>query len=119
MSLHAWVVILLISIAVAPTAGMIVALALSPSAWLATLTALVGLANGFGAAWLLGRITIGYLTSRLPDLFSRIRYGQVFRDSAPAGALDWLESTTLKGEQEAKARQQKERAERVARSAAR
>lgn len=119
ISLHVWVVILLISIAVAPTAAMVALLAVSPSAWLAALTAVVGLANGFGAAWLLGRITIGYLTARLPDLFSRIRYGQVFRDSATAGALDWFESTTLKGEQELKARQQKERADRAAKSSAR
>ncbi|GAA4698038.1 hypothetical protein APR04_005058 [Promicromonospora umidemergens] len=35
------------------------------------------------------------------------------------GSLDWLESTTLKGEQEAKTRQQKERADRVAKSSAR
>ena len=119
ISLHVWVVMLLISIAVVPTAGMILALATSPSAWLAALTVAVGLANGFGAAWLLGRITVGYLTNRLPDLFSRIRYGQVFRDPSTAGALDWLESTTLKGEQEAKARKQKERADRVAKTTAR
>jgi ABC-2 type transport system permease protein len=119
ISLHVWVVMLLTSVAVAPTAGMIVALVTTPSAWLATLTVAVGLANGFGAAWLLGRITIGYLTERLPDLFSRIRYGQVFREPSTAGTLDWLESTTLKGEQEAKARRQKERADRIAKSSTR
>jgi ABC-2 type transport system permease protein len=119
ITFHVWIVMLLISVGIAPTVGMIVAYTASPSAWLATLMIAVGLVNGFGAAWLLGRTAIGYLTDRLPDLFSRIRYGQVFRETSTAGALDWFESATLKGEQEAKARKQKERAERVARSAAR
>lgn len=106
---------MLVSIAVLPTAAAVVYAALVPSWWSIAGSIAVGVANGLGAAWLLGRVTIGYLDTRMPDLFSRIRYGRIFRSTDGTGALDWFEKSTLAGEQQYREQQQKEREERLAR----
>ena len=49
----------------------------------------------------------------MPELFSRIRYGRIFRENA-AGAAGWFEKTTIAGEQQLKEQRQKERDEQLA-----
>ena len=104
--------LVLTSVGVLPTVGMIVWSAIAPSLPLLVATSLVGIANGFAAAWVLGRIAIGYLQTRMPDVFSRIRYGQVFRDHA-SGVLDSIAKVTLKGEQQYAEQKQAERTKRL------
>jgi ABC-2 type transport system permease protein len=94
---------------------MIIWAATSGSVWMAVAATPVGIANGFVAAWALGRLAIGYLDSRMVDVFSRIRYGRIFRETT-GGLLDQLAATTLKGEQEALAAKQKERDKKLERS---
>ena len=118
ISLHVWVVILAIETAVLPTVGMIVWAVASGSPVVAMLAAVVGVLNGFGAAWLLGRIAIGYLGTHMVDVFSRIRYGRVFK-KADAGVLGWIARSTLKGEEKLSAAKQKERDQKLARTAGR
>ncbi|KQR17389.1 hypothetical protein [Cellulomonas sp. Leaf334] len=116
IALHVWIVLLLVPVASIPTAGMIVWSQLTGSAALTVAAVVVGLLNGVAAAWALGRVAIEYLTTRMPDVFSRIRYGQVFRE-ADDGLLSWVESTTLKGEQDLANQKQKQREARLARAA--
>ena len=118
ISLHVWVVILAIETAVLPTVGMIVWAVAGGSPVVAMLAAVVGVLNGFGAAWLLGRIAIGYLGTHMVDVFSRIRYGRVFK-KADAGVLGWIARSTLKGEEKLSAAKQKERDQKLARTAGR
>lgn len=119
ISLHIWVVIIAIYLAVLPTAGLIVWAAVSGSPAIAVLAALVGVLNGFAAAWLLGRIAIRYLDTHLIDVFSRIRYGRVFHPERDEGLLGWIAGTTLKGENKLQAAKQKERDQKLARAASR
>ena len=77
----------------------------------------VGGLNGVVAAWALGRVAIGYLRSRMPDVFTRIRYGQVFHQADDTGVLAWVETATLKGEQEMQNQKRKQREARLARAA--
>jgi ABC-2 type transport system permease protein len=119
ISLHIWVVIFAVSIATAPTVGLIVWAAASGSALVAGLAAVVGVLNGVAAAWLLGSITIGYLHNHMVDVFSRIRYGRVFRENPDAGVLGWIAQSTLKGEQNFQAAKQKERDQKLAKMAGR
>lgn len=120
IGLHVWVVIIATSVMVLPTAAAIVWAATSGSVLLTVVAMVIGLLNGVGAAWLLGRLAIGYLRPRMADVFSRIRYGQIF-EGAPAGdrALGWVAQTTLRGEQKMRAARQKERDEKLARTARR
>jgi ABC-2 type transport system permease protein len=118
ISLHIWVVILAVDIAVLPTAGMIVWAVTSGSPVVAALAAVVGVLNGFGAAWVLGSIAIRYLRTHLVDVFSRIRYGRVFSDP-DAGVLGWIAQSTLKGEHKLQAARQKERDQKLTRTAER
>jgi ABC-2 type transport system permease protein len=113
IGLHVWVVLLLTVLGVLPTAAMVALSFVAPSVGLTVSTVVVGMLNGWAAAWLYGRFAISYLTNRMPDVFSRIRYGQVFRDGSD-GVLDWVEKTTLSGEQQMLARRQKERQAKVA-----
>jgi len=108
VSLHVWVVMILTAIGVIPTAVVVVWALVAPSAAVSVVAVAVGVLNGWLVAWLYGRIAIGYLADRMPDVYSRIRYGQVFRGQK-TGVLDWLAKTTLKGEQQMLARRQKER----------
>jgi len=117
IALHIWIALFATAIGVLPTVGIILWAAFSGSPWVMAASVVVGIANAFGAAWLLGRIAIGYLTTRMVDVFSRIRYGRVFRDKG-SGLLDQLAATTLKGEQEALAYKQKERDKKLERSRA-
>ena len=113
VSLHVWVVMFLTAIGVLPTAAVVVWSLVAPSAAVSVVAVAVGLLNGWLVAWLYGRIAIGYLASRMPDVYSRIRYGRVFREQSD-GVLDWLAKSTLKGEQEMVARRQKERQDKIA-----
>ena len=119
ISLHIWVVILAVDIAVLPTAGMIVWAVTSGSPVVAALAAVVGVLNGIGAAWVLGSIAIRYLRTHLVDVFSRIRYGRVFSEHSDAGVLGWIAQSTLKGEHKLQAARQKERDQKLARTTGR
>lgn len=113
VALHVWFVLLLTAVGVLPTAAVAVLSIAAPSVGSAVAAVVVGLLNGALGAWLYGRIAISYLADRLPDVFSRIRYGQVFRER-PEGLLGWVETTTLRGEQEMAAQRLKQRREKVA-----
>lgn len=113
ISLHLWVVLLLTTVGVLPTAAVVVLSLLTPSPPLAVAAVVVGSLNGGLVAWLYGRIAISYLDGRMPDVFSRIRYGQVFR-SGSEGVLGWVEQATLSGEQQMLAHRRKARQEKVA-----
>lgn len=115
ISLHIWIALAATAIGVAPTVGMIVWSAVSGSLAVMVATAVVGVLNGFAAAWLLGRVAIGYLSTRMVDVFSRIRYGRIFRDKS-SGLLDQIAASTLKGEQVALEAKQKEREKRLERT---
>ena len=78
--------------------------------------AVVGALNGIVAAWLLGRVAIEYLSTRLVDVFSRIRYGRTFHERTGDGLLDWIAQTTLQGEQKMQAAKQKARDDKLARA---
>lgn len=112
VNIHVWIVMLLTAVGVLPTAAIVVASVIAPSVWLSIATVVVGALNGILGAWLLGAVAIRYLTTRMPDVFSRIRYGKVFRDQT-AGVLGWVESSTLAGEQQLQAQRQKEREARI------
>jgi ABC-2 type transport system permease protein len=113
VGLHVWVVLILSAISLAPTALAIVFSFVVPSAGTSVVAVGVGIANGWFGAWLFGRIAISYLSGRMPDVYSRIRYGQVFRAEA-TGVLGWIERTTLKSEQQMQANRQKERQDKIA-----
>lgn len=117
IALHVWIVLLLVPVTVLPTAAMIVWSQVTGEPTLVVAAVVVGLLNGVGVAWALARVATGYLSTRMPDVFSRIRYGQVFRDAQDAGLLSWVESTTLKGEQDLVNQKQKQREARLARAA--
>ncbi|WP_154793522.1 hypothetical protein [Occultella kanbiaonis] len=108
IALHVWASMIMMAIGLLPTAAMIAWAAVSGSPWVTAATAVVGVLNGFAAAWLFGRIAIGYLRGRMVDVFSRIRYGRIFRDSG-TGVLDWLETHTLAGEVQLQKQKQDER----------
>lgn len=114
IGLQIWVSMTVVSLCVLPTAGMIVLHLVAPAPWTAPAMVAVGLVTGFGVPWLFGRVTSAYLERRLPDLFSRIRYKQVFREGPARGVLDRFETTTLKSDQEAAERRRKEREAQVA-----
>jgi ABC-2 type transport system permease protein len=113
IAIHVWIAILVISIGVLPTAGAIVWAQLSGNGAIVALSVVIGIVNGVAIAWGVGSITIGYLSTRMVDVFSRIRYGQVFRE-AGSGVLASIEDITLKGEQKMHAEKQKERDKKLA-----
>lgn len=113
IGLHLWVVLLLTVLGVLPAAAAVVLSLLVPSTGTAVAAVVVGSLNGVVVAWLYGRIAIAHLTTRMPDVFSRIRYGQVFGNGSD-GVLGWVERTTLSGEQQMLAHRRKERQEKVA-----
>jgi ABC-2 type transport system permease protein len=115
IALHVWVVILSTAVAIAPTGLMILWAAASGSPAVSWLAAVVGVVNGVGAAWLLGGITIGYLRTRMDDVFCRIRYGRVFREERGQGVLGWIAQSTLDGEQKMQANKQKQREQKLVR----
>lgn len=113
VGIHLWVVMVLTAVGVLPTAAAVVASLVAPSPVLSIVAVAVGLLNGWFAAWLFGRIAIGYLATRMPDVYSRIRYGKVFHDQS-TGVLDWLARSTLRGEQKLVEHRQKERNDKIA-----
>lgn len=113
IGLHLWIVMLLTAVGVVPTAAMLVLSLVAPSPMLTLASVVVGILNGWIAAWLYGRIAIAYLTTRMPDVYTRIRYGQVFHGES-TGVLDWLAKSTLSGEQKMIAQRQKERQDKIA-----
>ncbi len=112
IGLHVWVVILLITIGVAPTGAAIAATVIWPSTASVVLAVIVGVLNGVGAAWFLGSLAIGYLQGRMPDVYSRIRYARIFREKSE-GILGSIENATLLGEQKLAEQKKKEREERI------
>jgi ABC-2 type transport system permease protein len=119
ISLHVWVVMLSVGITTLPTVAVILWSGQSGSTGLAVLAAAVGVSNGFAAAWLLGSIAIRYLDTHMVDVFSRVRYGRVFRDGADPGLLGWIAESTLRGEQKLQAARRKEREQKLTRAATR
>lgn len=113
IGLHLWIVMLLTAVGVVPTAAVLVVSLVAPSPMLTLASVVVGILNGWIAAWLYGRIAIAYLTTRMPDVYTRIRYGQVFHGES-TGVLDWLAKSTLSGEQKMIAQRQKERQDKIA-----
>ncbi len=116
IALHVWVAMVATLLGAAPTGAAVVYAATTGSTAAAVLVAVVGVLNGWAAAWLLGTLATGYLRTRMVDVFSRIRYEQVFRDGEDAGLLDWIARTTLRGETRAKELKQQERDKRLARA---
>jgi len=113
VGLHVWAAMLLTLAGILPTALVVVLSLMQQSVWLSILAVVVGVANGWGAAWFYGHLAIVYLSTRMPDVFTRIRYGRVFREGS-RGLLGWMERTTLKGEEVMVARRQKERQDKIA-----
>lgn len=113
IGLHLWIVMLLTAVGVVPTAAVLLVSLVAPSPMLTLASVVVGILNGWIAAWLYGRIAIAYLTTRMPDVYTRIRYGQVFHGES-TGVLDWLAKSTLSGEQKMIAQRQKERQDKIA-----
>jgi ABC-2 type transport system permease protein len=117
VGVQVWIALLIMVAATLPTTAVLFANALSPAPWLTAATVAVGMADGWFAAWLLGRIAIAYLGERLPDVYSRIRYGRIFRtdDGTDSfGVLTSIENLTLLAEQRLVAQRQKERDDRMA-----
>lgn len=115
ITIHVWLALIPTALGMAPTVAMAIWAANAPSWPMFVATALVGVANGFAAAWLLGRIAIAYLQHRTVDVFSRIRYARVFRDTGRS-LLDQIANSTLKGEVQYAEQKQEEREKRLARA---
>lgn len=113
IGLQVWISTVLTGLGVVPTIVVIILSVTMPSPWLTAATVVVGILNGWFVAWLFGRIAIAYLTRRMPDVYSRIRYGRVFHGES-SGVLDWVEKTTLSSEQKMLADRQKERQDKIA-----
>lgn len=93
VTFQVWVALLATPVLVAPTAAVAAAAtagSAGPGTWLALP---VGIGNGLGVAWWLGRVAHRRLAARLPETFTRLRYGRAA--SAAAGAVadggGWLD----------------------------
>lgn len=113
-NLAIWLCLLLIT----PTAAALVIGYTALPPWGPWGAVLIGVLNGSLGYWLLGKITIGYLTDRLPTLFTRIRYGRN-DDGKVAGVLGALESSAQKAEEDARSAKEKEKADRAKKRAGR
>lgn len=107
-NLAIWLTLLLIT----PTAAALIYSYVALPAWGPWLAVVVGVLNGVLGYWLLGKITINYLSGRLSALFTRIRYGRNDDGTTP-GLLGTLESSAQKAEQDARAAKEKEKANRA------
>ncbi len=114
VNISIWLCLLLAT----PTAGALVLGYTVLQPWGPWAAILVGVLNGGLAYWLLGKITIGYLTDRLPTLFTRIRYGRN-DDGKAAGLLGTLETSAQQAEEEARVAKEKVKMERARRRAVR
>lgn len=113
ITVHVFIVMALMTVACLPTVAVIAGSAWASSGWLQAVAVPVGLVNGVLAAWLLGTVAIAFLSDRMADVFSRVRYGQIFRSGDPVGVLEQIEQVTLKGEQQMHAKRRDERAARL------
>ena len=99
--LQVWVSLFAIPLLSAPTVGAAVWAGLQGMPWLAVP---VALANGVLVAWLLGGVAHRRLEKRLPETFTRIRYGRaVAAQSVPTSGrslLDQLERGALASNQD-------------------
>ncbi|MEE2036809.1 hypothetical protein Q8791_06190 [Nocardiopsis sp. CT-R113] len=95
-----WIALVALPVLSAPAVLAAVFLGLSGLPWLAVP---VGLLNGALAAWWLGRVAYRRLEARLPETFTRIRYGKAIalRTVPEDGSwLDRLERTAIAGNAE-------------------
>ncbi|WP_431867718.1 hypothetical protein [Nocardiopsis eucommiae] len=94
--LQVWITLFAMPVLSSPTIGALVWAGVQGVPWLAVP---VALANGSLAAWLLGRTAHLRLEKRLPETFTRIRYGKdVAAQAVPrsgGGLLDQLERGAL------------------------
>ncbi len=108
VNLSIWICLLLVT----PTAGALVLGYAVLQPWGPWAAVLIGVLNGALGYWLLGRLTIGYLTDRLSSLFTRIRYGR--NDAGETtGLLGALETSAQKAEEDARAAKEKEKSDRA------
>ncbi|PDP88599.1 hypothetical protein CQJ94_06280 [Glycomyces fuscus] len=101
-TVQVWLALAALPVLCAPSVLAAVFLSLWGLPWLAVP---VGLLNGGIAAWLLGRIAYRRLEARLPETFTRIRYGRaVALQTVPerGGLLDRLERSAIRGNSETK-----------------
>jgi ABC-2 type transport system permease protein len=99
-TVQVWLALAALPVLCAPSVLAAVFLSLWGLPWLAVP---VGLLNGGLAAWLLGRIAYRRLEARLPETFTRIRYGRaVALQTVPerGGWLDRLERSAIQGNSE-------------------
>ncbi|WP_017545402.1 hypothetical protein [Nocardiopsis prasina] len=94
--IQVWISLVALPLLSAPALGTLVWAGVQGVPWLAVP---VALANGALAAWLLGRSAHQRLEKRLPETFTRIRYGKAVAAQAAAGSggglLDQLERGAL------------------------
>ncbi|MBQ1080642.1 hypothetical protein [Nocardiopsis sp. B62] len=94
--IQVWITLVALPLLSAPAIGTLVWAGVQGVPWLAVP---VALANGSLAAWLLGRAAHQRLEKRLPETFTRIRYGKAVAAQAAArsggGLLDQLERGAL------------------------
>ncbi|MVA74674.1 hypothetical protein GC722_01295 [Auraticoccus sp. F435] len=101
---------------VLPTVAAVLVGALALPAWGPWLAVGIGLLNGVLGYWLLGRAAVGYLSGRLPVVYTRIRYQRL--EQPVAGTLGWLEASSQRTEDRAREARQKEKEARAARRSA-
>lgn len=101
--LQVWFSLVAFPVLSAPTVAATVWLGLQGVPWLALP---IALANGALVAWLLGRIAYQRLEKRLPETFTRIRYGKAIAAQAVprsgGSLLDQLERSALASNAETK-----------------
>lgn len=101
--MQVWIMMLAVPLLSSPTLAALVWGAFQGSPWWSVPVALL---NGVPVAWLLGRIAYRRLERRLPETFTRIRYGkEIARRSLPTnggGLLDQLERGALATNEEIK-----------------
>ncbi|WP_435112417.1 hypothetical protein [Nocardiopsis synnemataformans] len=101
-TVQVWLAIMMLPLLCAPSVVAAVFLSLWGWPWLAVP---VGVLNGGFVAWLLGRIAYRRLEARLPETFTRIRYGRTIAlQTVPEGSgwLDRLERSAIQGNAETK-----------------
>ncbi|RCK68755.1 hypothetical protein DT076_14325 [Desertihabitans brevis] len=99
---------------VLPTAVALVVGFVALPGWGPWAAVAVGVLNGALGYGLLGRLTTGYLATRLPTVYTRIRYGRN-DDTGARGTLGWFETSSQQAEEkarEAKLAERRARAER-------
>ena len=103
---------------VTPTVAALIFAFVSGATWAPWAAILVGVANGTLTYALLGRAAEAHLRTRLPTIFTRIRYGTL-PDGSAGGLLGWVESRSQAAEEKSRAQQEQEKAARARKAAAR